>query len=70
VFNATMLPGDTVYIPTGVMHGGLNMQGAGSTIAMASNFLDTRHSPQVMTEYCTVRVFHHGFCCVRVRVIG
>jgi hypothetical protein len=22
------------------------------------------------STYCTLRVFHHGFCCVRVRVIG
>ena len=61
VYNGTLLPGDTIYIPTGVMHAGMNVAEAEPTIAFTANFLDGHHSPQIMSEFCAFFFLVHGF---------
>ena len=52
VYNATMLPGDTVYVPVGALHGGYNLPEGGIAVALTSNFLDSAHANQVLDQYC------------------
>ena len=52
VYNSSIIPGDTVYIPTGALHGALNDPSAGPAIAVTSNFIDAAHAPQVLEKYC------------------
>lgn len=52
VYNTTMLPGDTVYVPVGALHGGYNLPEGGIAVALTSNFLDSAHANQVLDQYC------------------
>ena len=51
VFTGTLLPGDTIYIPTGAMHGGLNLPGE-AAVAITGNYIDRVHAPQIFAHYC------------------
>jgi hypothetical protein len=52
VWSAELRPGDTVYVPTGALHGGLNLEAGGEpTVAITANFLDAAHAAQVR-EMC------------------
>lgn len=45
------LLGDTIYIPVGALHGGLNL-GPDVVAAVTSNFLDATHSDKVLNGFC------------------
>merc|ERR1711871_1292031 len=50
IYTAKLRPGDTVYIPTGALHGGLNTHHG--TVALTGNFLDTEHAGDVIRYHC------------------
>lgn len=52
VYNISLQPGDTLYLPVGALHGAFNAAGAGPAVALTANFLDADHGPVVDEEYC------------------
>ena len=67
VYNATLVPGDTVYVPTGALHGALNL-GDETTpaVAITSNVFTPGHADQLFEENCVrdggFDFGHGGFC--------
>ena len=58
VWNGTLDVGDSIYLPTGALHGALNAADAGAAIALTSNFLDGAHAAQVDADYCAALAAH------------
>jgi hypothetical protein len=61
VWDTTLLPGDTIYIPSGAAHGALNLfvsqdgtydETQDVAIGMTSNYLDRWHAPQIAELFC------------------
>lgn len=74
VFNATLLPGDTVYVPTGALHGARNLKGEDGrdepAVAVTSNVFTPAHLGQLITQNCKDSVdtfdFGDGNVCGRL----
>ena len=47
-----IISGDTIYIPTGALHGAVNTDSDSLSLAYTSNFLDQEHAAQVLKEWC------------------
>jgi len=69
VWNGTLEVGDTIYIPTGALHGALNTKGRGAAVALSGNFLDAAHVGQVREQFCqwqTLDVRASNSICARL----
>jgi len=52
LWGITLEVGDTIYIPTGALHGAVNTDSDSLSLAYTSNFLDQEHAAQVLKEWC------------------
>jgi len=52
VFSTVLYPGDSVYIPVGALHGGLN-RGNEPALAVTANFDDRSHRDLLLRHYCS-----------------
>ena len=69
VYNVTMEVGDTIYIPTGALHGAMNLDDTSLSLSYSSNFLDMEHSKQVKKEWCLKegKKIESGICRLLMR---
>ena len=56
VYNVTLQVGDTIYIPTGALHGAFNLDSKDIALSYSANFLDQPHAKQIKQHWCQKRL--------------
>jgi hypothetical protein len=55
VYHVTLQVGDTIYIPTGALHGAINLDADDISLSYSANFLDQEHAEQIKQHWCQQR---------------